>query len=257
MAINVDDGGTMVETGLNLVTLTQTVSDLVIVEIKADASYPRPVTSQRVLWIGTVNPLNRIAGDFVFIAAPAPLPDVKLWGDDFTTDGALGNTEVGAKLWQVLGTGYAAARVGGKLKFTAGTTSVGLAVVDSAADGTLNATISTKGANNQAGVVFRGASLLNHLALVRVSSVDAHYRIVKRASGTYTLISALTQTMADGDVIQIVTLGTTVTIRINGVDAYTGTITDYPTATLCGAYCGASTSFAEMAYDSMSFYVPA
>ena len=252
------NGQALIRSGTDVVWGDVASEALVIVYHSTDASYPRPVGASTVMWVGTVNPLNRIAGDIVALADPAPLPDVELWGDDFTTDGALGNTERGGKAWSVVGTGYTAARVGGKLKFTAASSSVGLALVDSGTpEGLYEGVVSTKGTNNQCGIAFRVASLTDHLVLSRVSAGDSHYCLKKRVGSTYTVIQNLTPSWADGDAWAITCAGTTITISINGVQAYTGTITEHATATKFGVYCGASGSFAEMAYDTLKFTGPA
>jgi len=68
-----------------------------VVYFEGDPLYPRPDTTSAVLWVGEVDPINRIAGDIVFIASALPEPGtlddlsglVARWrADDLTLIGA-------------------------------------------------------------------------------------------------------------------------------------------------------------------------
>lgn len=222
-----------------------------------NAGFARPVTERPVWWQGTVNPLNRIAGDSVFLVEAVPVDEV-IAADYFNrSDGALGSTPIGAKAWTVFGTGAAAAVVSNRLAFTALTSGNGYVYFDSGtAAGRVTAKFATMSAGHIGGVAVRYVDANNHILLAcRVSSTDYHYRLIKRISGTATVLADFDVVSTAGDVARIDLNGTAVTVAINGVQKYAGTVSEFVTATRVGAY----TSSAELAttYDDFSVIIPA
>lgn len=232
---------------------------LTIVQHAANASYARPPVEGRVAWIGTVVPTNRISGDIVFIADETPIPeDTILVSDDFNrADGALGSTPVGAKAWTPAGTGAAAAVVSNRLSFTALTSGAGYVFFDAGqANGRFVGKLGSISTGHIGGFVFRYIDTNNQILLsARVSGSDFHYRLQKRVAGTVTVIQDLDVVSSAGDIIRLDMTGTTLALFINGVQKWTGTVTELASATKFGCYMS-GTDFGTT-YDDVAFIIPA
>ena len=212
--------------------------------IGSDLNAARPDWPGPVWWKTTVvggDPVHRINGkDSVYEYVETA---VTLASDDFTrADGALGNTPVGNKAWEVAGSaaGVTAAVVNNGLQFTAIATGQGYAVVNAGqanVDFTIRITATVTG---YAGVAIRYIDPSNNLVLARVSGSDVSYRLVSKVGGTSTDIALLGVPMAAGDLVRVVCSDTTITIWINGTQRYTGTVAANASGTRFGAYLGNS-----------------
>lgn len=222
---------------------------LAVVEHGAIASTARP-KAERVLWVGSIEPTNRQAGDLYFVVTGEPAP-ITVFADSFTrADGALGSTPTGGKPWTVAGAGAVGGIVSNVAKLTTVGAVAGTIYVDAlVADGTYTIKLAAVGSAAQAVVAFRFADTDNYLGLARVSGTDFHYRVTKAVAATVTTIATLTPLMTDGDVIAIHLNGSAVQIDINSVNVYTGTITEHATATKFG-FRSSSTS---PTFDDVSF----
>lgn len=237
------------------------LSGIVLVYHGANASAPRVNRNGETfvnpaLWVGSVTPDNRLAGDLVMQAAAVPSA-MTIWSDSASTPGALGSTEIGALPWANLssGTAYTAAKSGGALRYlSAGTGVAIMAVNDGATDCVFKATIAAKGTQHVATVFPRVVSPVSHLAIHRASSSDGTYVLSRRVSGATTVIATLAGfVMTAGDVVEVTTRSTgALKIRINAVTAYEGTVADFATATLRGVGLRTPDQATDVAFDDLS-----
>jgi len=228
--------------------------------IGSNLTIARPTWAGPIYWVTTVVggfPINAIAGDHIIEVSEESY--VAILSDDFNrANGAAGSTPIGAKAWQVDGqAGTTATIASNRLTITGIASSTGNAFVDAGvANGRYKLTIAATGPNHQGAVIFRHVDAANEVILaLRTAAADNRYRIMRRVSGTATVMATLTQLSTDGDVIQIDLSGQDVSIRINDVLAWSGPINYHTTATKFGI--NASSADLSLAVDDVSFGVPA
>lgn len=192
----------------------------------------------------------------LFFAAP-PLPPIL--ADDFNRpdESPVGASPVGAKTLTP-GTGWVASTFAvrsGQLAFLSAGAAVGLGVwYVGQADGTLAVTVADVGASGGLfghGVIFRAQDTTwANCYTLDGNGTDGAYRLLKRADGVTTLIAKGLGAPANGDRIEVEMSGTSLTVRINGTQRWTGTDTG-PTGTGMGVYLYQQRL--QVRYDDVSF----
>ena len=124
------------------------------------------------------------------------------------------------------------------------------ALVDGhAADGTLTAVVAKKNAaggaaSPRSGIVFRYVNPTNFLGFYGTSGAAPYLVVVNTSSGAPIVLHTTNILLADGDQLQAQFEGSAVTVRHNGVDVYSGTISQHLAGTVHGLAHRASTGYA-------------
>lgn len=208
------------------------------------------------IWRGTVAPVNAIPGDMVLIGEADAVP-VLVWSDSASVDGSLGSTETGSLPWSVSGTGYVAAKSGGRFVFTAATSGLGSMFVDDGlTDCEFVVTIADAGAGAEATLWLRWQSSSTNVSLNYAGTSDPTYRVTRRISSTQTVIQDLTGfVMTDGDVVRCVTKADgTLIVTINDVEAFNGNEATAASATRRGFGVRTTTGATTVAFDDAAVY---
>lgn len=200
----------------------------------ATITFDAPLTASDVvtIWHQTT--------DSSYAAAAFVAPGVNI-ADDFNrtnTTSAIGSTSVGAKAWtQHSGTwGISANRA-----YDSGaTTAVHLASVDAEEnDVTVSAALwaNGDGTSRYFGVAGRLDATAANGYLVQVNVPGGVIELMKRTAGTNAALGAsVAYTHANGDVLELVMSGTSLTVKINGVTKLTRTDSTYQTNTRHGIW---------------------
>lgn len=195
--------------------------------------------------------------DTTFTAAGLPSVPVIGFSDNFNRADAatLGSTSGELKPWLLAGATSPMTLSGNRAVSPAAGT-VGAEYVDAqTTDGTLTATQVVVG-TRQVGLVARhnGGSSMIRLSS-RASSSDFHYQLQKVVSGVSTIIgTSATVTSQANDVIQLITVGDQVSVKVNGtliIGPVTVADAALQTGTFFGFYIGAVG--AGSSWDNISF----
>jgi len=166
----------------------------------------------------------------------------------------LGNTSgTESKPWEIIGGGTWSIASNAAVLSTAATAD-SFAVVDAnSANGTFTTTLKTVG-NRTGGLGVRVQDYDNNITVnARVSGSDAHYRLLKKVGGTTTaLATATTATSADGDIVAVTTSGSSIIVKVNGVEIFNTTVTDMQTATKFGLYAS-NFAVGNLVWEDVSF----
>ena len=228
----------------------------------ATAATPRPATSNAVIWVGSVYPLNAVLGDLVPNVEIPAAPAVVYLSDDFNrADGAPGASPVGGITPSVIGTGTLSV-LGNAIGWSVLASGTDYVSWDTGqANGVYQITLTAKESANGMSVLFRHSSATNHLLLTRVASGTPNWRLVKRVgSATAVEVAGPTTTpvapvvpIAVNDLIKVTLNGSSVKVEINGAVFFNGTITDHVTNTRVG-FAGTSPSAGGVTkFDNISF----
>ena len=181
-------------------------------------------------------------------------PPAVLFADDFNrADGVLTGqtTSIGGKVWSATGTGTP--RI---YSNTAGVDPTGSAtralLTNTVMDGTLKMTLATRSVDASEQIVFRRNDASNELMLSRQNSGSQVWTLFKRVAGTATAVFASAVPITSGDVVEVDMSGTTVTVRVNGSQIYSGTDAQF----VLGAsnnvgFCGTSNG---ARFDNLEFW---
>ena len=154
--------------------------------------------------------------------------------DGFTgPDGAIAGrtTDTGSQTWVVADGSGTPSIVSNSLGCPDWVSGVPTAyVVNNVADGVLQATCTNKGSTSTAAMMFRrqGSGSFYELA-ARESAGSLVWALFSRTSGAAVLVAATTIASANGDVVRVECAGSTVTVKINGVTGYSGTLATWAT----------------------------
>lgn len=208
-------------------------------DIGDDLATARPAVAGIVAWITTAEggtPVNKQAGDLVFRVTAEPLP---YFVDDFArADGsALGSTTLGSLAWAL--TASVGTPGGVIVSQTAGVSNANVsgrtfATVDAGhADGVFKARLATNDSGAQS-LVFRFTDFSNYLFLSRQNSGSQVWSLWRRSGGTATLVFASGTAIATNDLVEVVLNGTSVKVKVNGVEIIDQIVTQQASATRYG-----------------------
>ncbi|MCL4069291.1 hypothetical protein M3484_22290, partial [Pseudomonas sp. GX19020] len=161
------------------------------------------------------------------------------------------STETGGKTWTISGSAGTPAITSNALSCPDWTAQLSRAYVNNGVtDGTFSAICANLGAARRARLVFR---LTNPAAgsyeIVAGTTSNDHWTLALRNTSGFNVIADLGVASANGDKVAVVMSGSALTVRINDVSVYTGTMTEHLTATSCGFAFGDTDS----RWDNASF----
>ena len=209
-------------------------------------------STQYTFWVKARDAAGNVATGTSTTATTAAVAVTAITSDGFTgTDG----TTVGGRATDIYNGGTAKtwttqngsswAISGNKLSITSTTTADAIITLDSGvSDCTVQGTFSTNGAtaDDNPRLYFRFTDMTNHFL---VQATDTNYQLFRKMP-SYTLKQSSTGiTPANGDIVKVVLLGSSIQVYINGTLAITDTDTNLTTATKHGF--GANGDTAHMA----------
>lgn len=178
-----------------------------------------------------------------------PSRDLSLFNDTFNgRSGSIGSTPSG-QAWQLYG---ATATVVSDAAVPVATvdSTQGAVLLNGAADGILTAVLKTTAQYNTQ-LILRGVDQNNFLALKSASNTDlTTWRLVHRTAGAESTLQTNVGALASNQTVQVTMNGTAITIKIDGVQSWTGTATQFATATKQG-FGTIRTSALGIAWDSI------
>lgn len=147
-----------------------------------------------------------------------------LVGDDFNRANAstLGSTAVGNQAWQLDGASAAGAIVSNQAKLVPTSAEMTASVDVGVADGTYQITLVDSGSDTTPTFSMRYIDMSNRIYLVRTTSTNARYSLVKILNGAKTTLgTASSKVIAAGDVVQVILNGASYTVNVNGATIIT------------------------------------
>lgn len=218
------------------------------------ASTVRPdVGSNAVIWVGSVYPLNAVVGDLVpDVEIPVDPPTVYFSDNYNRANGAPGVTPTGGIALVVSGTATPAI-YSNELGVSADTGTAYATYDAGHADGVFHIKLGARQSAAGFGIPIRFASATNHLLLCRVSSGTQNWRLIKRVASTTAVdVYVSSSPITAGDTFEITLNGSAISITLNGVAWWSGTVTDHVSNTKFGTMWTAVDIAGATTFDDIS-----